>query len=334
MDTVETRLFLLRIAHSVQDVAHALDLDAGKFFYVVQNTDDGRYYKTFRIPKKREGFREISQPVRGLALAQDRLAPVLHHVYSPKEYVKGFVSKQSFLSNARYHQGQRWVLNIDLKDFFGTISFPRVFGLFRSNLFGFNYRVSTILARICTFQGVLPQGASTSPVLANIIANSLDRKLVEIARSERVKYTRYSDDITFSSSRKLRPKALVKSVAETMDDWQVELGDQLRDAVSRSGFSINEEKTRLMLPNNRQEVTGLVVNQHANVRRKDISRLRMKLFSVKKVGGFEQAASAWGCSSGEQLRAHLLGWLLLSGKLEGLLIQFWRSCVCKHTKSA
>jgi RNA-directed DNA polymerase len=104
--------------------------------------------------------------------------------YKVRPYVKGYVKGSSFVDNARYHEGQRWVLNIDIKDFFPSIGFARVRGLFLSPLFGFNERVATILARCCTFEDALPQGARTSPILANFIAHNLDKKLISIANSE------------------------------------------------------------------------------------------------------------------------------------------------------
>ncbi len=283
MNELDQQIFQLKIAHSVKDVAHALRLDPEKFFYVIQHCDDEKYYKTFSIPKKSGDDRQIAMPLRGLALSQDRLTPLLKQVYNLGPHVKAFVKGSSFVSNAAYHHNQRWILNIDLKDFFPSITFARVRGLFISKLFGFNPRVSTILARICTFEGSLPQGASTSPILANIIANSLDRKFLEIARSEKIKYTRYSDDITFSSSKKAVPKSIVKDFFDNEDGREITLGDQLKDAVRTSGFVINDQKTRLMMPNNRQVVTGLTVNERVNVRRTDISRLRLIIFSVKKL---------------------------------------------------
>lgn len=308
MNELDQRIFQLKIAHSVKDVAYALNLDPEKFFYVIQHCDDGRYYKTFSIPKKSGDERKIAMPLRGLALSQDRLAPLLKQVYNPGPHVKAFVKGSSFVSNAAYHHNQRWILNIDLKDFFPSITFPRVRGLFISKLFGFNPRVSTILARICTFEGSLPQGASTSPILANVIANSLDRKFLEIARSEKIKYSRYSDDITFSSSKKVIPKSIVKEFFDNEDRREITLGDQLKDAVRTSGFVINDQKTRLMMPNNRQVVTGLTVNERVNVRRSDISRLRMIIFSVKKVG-FQEASKTWSTGEEEHLKKHIVGWL-------------------------
>jgi RNA-directed DNA polymerase len=312
----KTILLQLQSAHSVQDVARALQLDPDKFFYVVKNCDTGIYYNQFRVPKKGIGHRDIAQPLRGLALAQDRFCLVLKYVYNPGQYVKAFVKGTSFVENAQYHQGQQWILNIDLQDFFPTVSFPRVRGVFMSRLFGFNPRVATILARVCTFQGVLPQGASTSPVLANIVAKPLDKLLLNLAKADQIKYSRYSDDITFSSSKRNIPASMVKTFRPQDHETQVTLGDSLKDAVRSSGFVINDRKTRLMLPNNRQEVTGLVVNMHANVRRRDISKLRMKIHTAKKTN-LDQAGNFWLNCNGQKFKEHVVGWLSYIRQVKG-----------------
>lgn len=311
-------LLALRLAHSVQDVAFALRLDPGKFFYVVKNCDSGRYYKQFQIPKKKGGMREIAKPLRGLALAQDRLAEILLQRYQPKQFVKGYVKGQSFLTNAQYHERQKWVLNIDIKDFFPSINFARVRGLFMSGYFGFNERVATILARITTFNDELPQGATTSPVIANIIAHNLDKRLVEIASKERLRYTRYADDITFSSSQKVIPPSVVKNWDPANGTRVVTLGNGILDAFRSARFDINPDKTRILFASERQEVTGLVVNRKANVWRRDISLLRMKLHSAR-VHGPSKAAKLWlkSTESAEHFWQHIEGWLSYIGQVRG-----------------
>lgn len=288
----EDSLIRLQIAHSIQDVATALGLDPEKFFYVVQHADDGSYYRLFKIPKKRGGERLISAPKSGLGLAQSRLAEILKSKYKPKSFVRGYVSGESFLSNARYHEKQRWILNIDIKDFYPSITFPRVRGLFLSRYFGFNERVATILARITTTPDGLPQGARTSPIIANLIASNLDTKLVDLAAANRLKYSRYADDITFSSSQRSIPPSLIKSWEPNFGNREVQLGRVLLDAFRASGFTVNDAKTRLMMSYERQEVTGLIVNRSANIWRKDVSRLRMILHSARKHGA-ESAAKLW-----------------------------------------
>lgn len=311
-------LLSLRIAHSVQDVASCLGLDAEKFFYVVQHADDGSYYRTFEIPKKKGGVRRISAPKRGLGLAQKKLAVLLEKKFKPKLFVKGYVKGESFLTNAKYHEKQRWILNIDIKDFFPSITFPRVRGLFLSDFFGFNERVATILARITTTQDGLPQGARTSPILANIIAANLDRKLLEIATKNRLRYTRYADDITFSSSQRVVPSSLVTSWEPLFGDRKINLSKDISEAFRASGFAINESKTRLLFSYERQEVTGLIVNKKANVWRKDVSNLRMRIYSAKK-HGLDAAAKIWigPESTADSFNEYICGWLAYIRQVRG-----------------
>ncbi|SEB68506.1 TIR domain-containing protein [Nitratireductor aquibiodomus] len=279
-------------------------------FHVLKNTETGKYYKTFEIPKKRGDTRSIDKPLGGLAMAQERFAAVLLEVYNPKPFVHGYVRGRSFLSNAQYHQKQRWILNIDIEDFFGSIGFARVRGLFMSTLFGYNDRVATILARICTYQNRLPQGAKTSPTLANLIAHNLDKELISLAAKENLRFSRYADDITFSSSSKKIRTSLIKEWEPEYGEREVELGKRLEEAFRASSFNINRDKTRIQLFGERQVVTGLIVNQSPNVWRKDVKRLRMKLYSAKKYG-LDQAAELWigPRAKPEAFWAHVEGWL-------------------------
>ncbi|MCD1263552.1 hypothetical protein B5M44_14705 [Shinella sumterensis] len=312
-------IFRLKIAHSVQDVASALGLDSAKLFYVIRHCDDGRYYKKFKIPKKSGGFRDISRPIRGLAMAQDRLATILTAHYKPKSFVKGYVKGESFLSNAQYHERQKWVMNIDIEDFFPSIGFARVRGLFLSSYFGFNSNVSTILARITTFNNQLPQGASTSPILANILANNLDKGILSTAIRGRLRYSRYADDITISSSQRHVPSLIVKNWEPDKGKREIRVGNDIVDAFKKAHFKINEKKTRIQFTYERQEVTGLVVNKKANVWRKDVSKIRMKLHSAKKYGA-ENAAKLWlgKDKSGKDFWIHIEGWLAYIRQVRGV----------------
>jgi RNA-directed DNA polymerase len=318
MSVFDDPITKLRLAHSVQDVAFALNLDPAKFFYVIQNSENGSYYKKFEIPKKSGGVRQISRPLRGLALAQDRLSAVLTAHYKPKSFVKGYIKGESFFTNAKYHERQKWVLNLDIKDFFPSIHFGRVRGLFISQMFGFNQQVSTVLARIVTFENGLPQGASTSPIIANIIANNLDKQLIAIAAKERLRYTRYADDITFSSSQKTVPSALIKLWEPDKGNRQITLSSAVHDAFRQSNFAINEDKVRIQFPYERQEVTGLIVNKKANVWRRDVSKLRMKIHAARKHGAESAAKIFIGESAdGEKFWQHITGWLAYVRQIRG-----------------
>ncbi|WP_413711675.1 TIR domain-containing anti-phage reverse transcriptase [Rhizobium sp. Rhizsp82] len=308
----------LRMAHSFQDISSALGLDPSRFFYVVKNADNGLYYKEFQIPKKSGGVRDIAKPVRGLALAQDRLATVLQTRFDPKPFVKGYVKGESFLTNAQYHERRKWVLNIDVKEFFPSIGFARVRGLFMSEFFGFNERVATILARITTFRDGLPQGASTSPLIANIIAHNLDKRLMAIAVKNRLRYTRFADDITFSSSQKTIPPSVIRGWEPMYGSRTVHLAAEIQDAFKSARFEINDAKTRILLSSERQEVTGLIVNRKANVWRRDIAKLRMKLHSAR-VHGAGKAAKLWlkDTENPAHFWQHIEGWLSYISQVRG-----------------
>ena len=311
-------IFRLMAAHSIQDVAQVLGMDSDRFFFVVQHADDGMYYRTFRIPKKKGGERLISAPKKGLGIAQTRLAAILERHYKAKPFVHGYVKGHSFLTNARLHERQRWVLNVDIRDFYPSITFPRVRGLFMSKAFGFNERVATILARITTTSYGLPQGARTSPIIANMIAYNLDKNLVGLAAKLRLTYSRYADDITFSSSRREVPSQLVQAWEPQFGRREIELGRDLLDAFRISGFSLNDDNSRLSFQYERQEVTGLVVNRSANVWRKDISRMRMILHSAKRYGA-DQAARVWVHQDADARRfwQFVSGWLSYFAQVRG-----------------
>ncbi len=251
-------------------------------------------------------------------MAQENFAEVVNELYQPKNHVKGYVSGESFLTNAKYHERSKWLLNIDIEDFFGSITFPRVRGLFLSEYFGFNQVVATCLARICTFQNSLPQGAKTSPVLSNIIAYHIDRRLIMLAKSNKVRFTRYADDITFSSTIFPVSTAFVKSWEPVSGARSVELSRQLLDVFRQANFEIKASKTRLQLKDERQVVTGLVVNKRANIRRSQISNLRMKIHSINKFG-VEDSAKLWlgPDAKAQDMEDFVGGWLSYIRQVRG-----------------
>lgn len=151
-------------------------------YYLYINSD---CYTEFNIPKKTGGVRTISAPERGLKRILKKLNYVLNHVYDtrPKKSAHGFVHQKSIITNAKKHTNKKFVLNIDLKDFFPSIHFGRVKGLFKSAPFNFNEEISHILANFVTYEGVLPQGAPTSPILTNFIFRRLDSGMELLAKN-------------------------------------------------------------------------------------------------------------------------------------------------------
>ena len=175
--------------------------------------------------------------------------------------------------NAKPHVGKNQVLNIDVKDFFPAIKAKQVRALFQSELFGFDEHLATILALLTTYRGVLPIGAPTSPAIANFICYQLDNELQKFSMENDMAYTRYADDLTFSSATKLDNDCILDIVS----------------LINKHQFSINEKKFRIQSANRKQNVTGLVVNKKVNVDRKFIRKIRAILYDIR-LNGLKKAA--------------------------------------------
>lgn len=239
-------------------------------------------YNEFYISKKNGKQRHICSPSKNLRKIQTILNNVLYEIYPVKPSAHGFVKNKSIVTNAKVHQNKTFILNIDLSDFFETISFGRVRNLFKSNPFNFNNTVSTILAQICCFNLSLPQGAPTSPIISNMIAWKLDSQLQKLAKENNCTYTRYADDITFSFS--CRRNSLPKDIIDEKEN----LGTALESIIKKNGFYVNYDKFRFCDKSQRMEVTGLTVNEFVNVNRKYIKQVRSMLYAWEK-HGYEKA---------------------------------------------
>ena len=177
----------------------------------------------------------------------------------------GFRRDLSIITNARHHKRRRYVLNLDLQDFFLTFNFGRVRGFFiHNNRFKLNEKIATIIAQIACFENTLPQGSPGSPVIADLIAHFLDIRLVQLAKHNQLTYSRYADDLTFSTSQRMFPSAIAAPTRSGSPAWV--LGDDLTKAIHSAGFVINPAKTRMQFRMSRQLVTGLTVNSKVNVR--------------------------------------------------------------------
>ncbi len=278
-DELVKQFFSLRTR---QDVAQLLDIDDSRLVYHLYIVPPSKRYTAFDIPKKPGGVRKISAPATALKIIQRKLNQVLQHVYEPKAPVHGFICGRSIVTNAKMHRKQKrkYVFNVDLKDFFPSINFGRVRGMFMAIPYELPPPVATVLAQICCFNNELPQGAPTSPIVSNMICAKMDSQLRRLAQRHRCVYTRYADDITFSTSVPRFPDAL----ADTTSAGQVEVGGELRRIIEENGFEINRDKVRLRTIYRRQEVTGLTVNEFPNVRRKYVRQIRAMLHAWEKFG--------------------------------------------------
>ena len=239
-------------------------------------------YKQFKIKKKSGGFRQISAPRnRSFILMLRYVNEIFKALYTPSDYAMGFTEGRSVVDNASRHKGMNYVFNTDIKDFFPSIVQPRVWKRLQLAPLNFPQPVANILAGLCSMRGeknsdgtysyILPQGAPTSPIITNMICDNLDRRLAGLARKMGLNYSRYADDITFSS---------MQNVYQKDGDFVKEL----RRIIEGQGFKINEEKTRLQKRGARQEVTGIIVSDKVNVSQKYVRDIRNILYIWDRYG--------------------------------------------------
>lgn len=262
-------LTALKNAKSLHDVAHILGYKPKSLSYVIYKMP-GKY-ETFTVPKKTGGVRTISAPCPELKLLQRRLSDGLQNCWdeinTEKKITKpishGFRKGASILTNAAVHRGRRFVFNVDIKDFFDSINFGRVYGFFVKNKdFALTESVAKTLAAIACHSGKLPQGSPCSPVISNLIGQILDIRLAQLAHKYGCSYSRYADDLTFSTNERVFPSAIASSSAD--HSWAA--GEAFFKIIQKCGFQLNSKKTRMQYCNSRQEVTGLVVNRRINSR--------------------------------------------------------------------
>ena len=265
-------------------LAFLLNIPLKKLTYILYVKHPDSYYSTFEIPKANGETRTIHAPSSDLKTIQSTLASILSsHVqeYNKTHSIKADIShafekNKSIMTNASVHRHKRFILNVDLKDYFDHFHFGRVRGFFhKSNYFKFPIKIATVLAQLTCYNGKLPQGAPTSPVITNMISNILDMRLLPIVKKYGLDYTRYADDMTFSTNRKDFKRKHLAFLKE------------LRTEINNFGFEINDKKTRIIYNDSHQEVTGLVVNQKVNVCRTFYKNTRAMANSLYTTGEFQ-----------------------------------------------
>jgi retron-type reverse transcriptase len=274
---------------SPADVARALGLAIPELRWLAFHAEapEKTHYVYFEIPKRSGGTRLLASPHAKLRKAQSWIAEHVVAKAPVTPQAHGFVPGRSTVTNAAPHVGRGVVVNLDLEDFFPSVTFPRVRGLFES--FGYSPAVATILALLTTesprtpmdLDGkrywvaakdrALPQGACTSPAIANLVSRKLDRRLAGMSAKLGWAYTRYADDMTFSAS------------GEHKKDVGLLLA-RVRHIAGEEGFRLNAKKGRVQRSGGRQEVTGIVVNQKPGIAREEVRRLRAILHGAKKTG--------------------------------------------------
>jgi len=280
----------LKAATSLSDLAKLIGYKPSALTFLIHQIPAGSKYSSFTIPKKSGGARLISAPAPKLKTLQQHLTSFLTQCRKEIDDTNkrqplshAFRKGQSIITNANPHIKHRYVLNLDLQDFFPSINFGRVRGFFiSSDDFKLHKDVATVIAQIACHANALPQGAPTSPIVSDLIAHILDVRLVGLAKKYNCTYTRYADDLTFSTGMKSFPTPLAVQISPS--DWQ--LGKPLSDTITSAGFKINPGKTRMQLRGSRQTVTGLTVNQKVNIPADYYRRVRSMCYELFKTGNY------------------------------------------------
>ena len=272
------------------DIANLLKIKPRSLSYILYFVHDNRdeLYRQVILKKKNGGDRHIDIPSPQLKKIQSRLNEYLQDVYWEKKSVHGFLRDRSIITNASPHKRKKNILNIDLKDFFPSIHFGRVFGLFKKAPYNLPPEAAKVLAQIACNERHLVQGSPCSPIISNMICSKLDRDLEKFASKYKIFYTRYADDITFSTNMNSFPK----DVCTVAGVNSVSLSDELNSIITQNGFEINNDKLRHYDRASRQEVTGLVVNQFVNVPRTFIRNTRSMLHKWE-TNGIENASKEY-----------------------------------------
>lgn len=281
-----------------------------------------RMYKNFDVAKKGGKPRPINAPDRRLKFLQRQIAELLDTLYPVRKPVHGYVSGKSVKSNATSHLKQRFILNLDIKDFFGSITERRVSGILRA--IGIQSDVAETVARICCYKGHLPQGGPASPVLSNMVCFRLDRELLKFAKDARCIYTRYADDISLSSLRPLAP--LFDGALPPTGQLAPELlSAALQRAFTNNGFALNPDKIHYADKHSRRVVTGLKVNEGLNVDRRFVRNLRAALYAVEKDLAAAQTRYASDFGGKADISAHLKGKIAWLGNVKGVADPVYRA---------
>ena len=295
----------------IKALASAMHLDIPRLRYLTfhRKVSKVNHYMRFYVDKKTGGKRLISAPHFHLKKVQHWILENILYKRQTSDSAMGFVPGKSILDNARPHTGARVLINIDLKDFFPTINYKRIKGMFAN--MGYSEQIATVLALLCSEPEVdevmmdgelfyvhkglrfLPQGAPTSPAISNIICWKMDKRMEGIARKLDFTYTRYADDMSFSASGEEAEKNMGKLLFV------------VKKIIAEEGFEIHPDKLRIMRKGSRKEVTGIVVNEGMSVNRKKLRQFRALLYQIEKEG---PKGKTWGNNKGANLYNSIKGY--------------------------
>lgn len=253
-----------------------------------------KFYTRYEIPKKNGKKRSIDVPVKGLKEFQKALNVILQSVHNPSENAYGFIRGKSIADNAKNHVGANYVFNIDLKDFFPSVEGKRLYGRLLVKPFSLGTsdsrkKIANMIKTLCCHElningdtkYCIPQGAPTSPTVSNIVSDKLDFLLTAVAKRFGLNYSRYADDITFSSDHTVYT---INGISENLYTEGSTFRKEITRIIQEQGFEINVKKIRLQQKGYRQEVTGVIVNKKINVPKFYVKDLRLFLYFWERYG--------------------------------------------------
>lgn len=271
----------LPVIQSIEDFSVVTHISKYTIYQLSHHSD--KYYKTYEIPKKSGGKRIICQPSKKLKGLQSWILVNILSKIQVSPSCMGFRKGSSTLDNAVPHIGANTILNIDLKDFFPTVTKKQVYNVFKT--IGYNKLIATVFTNICTFKNMLPQGSPSSPMLANLTAWTLDLRIQGYVGKRGISYTRYADDLSFSG---LNPSKVAKIIP------------MIKTIINEENFVVNHKKTRIASSARAKIVTGLVVNEDSvGIGKQKFKDLRAKIHHLTLPA--EQ--------TNEKLLYHVVGWL-------------------------
>lgn len=254
----------------IYDQEHFAYLAGYTYPYILMMSNNiSNYYKSFEIPKHNGAKRHIEEPYPSLKAIQGW---ILKYILTPtsnkfvSKVAKGFMPGKNAKDGAKFHKNKKKVIALDIHDFFENVHYGAVYNVFKS--LGYSKSVSTLLANLCTLHNSLPQGAPTSPMLSNFVFYNIDNAIFNYCNKRGIMYTRYADDMVFSSNS-IDVKKLISYV-------------EMR--IETKGFSLNGQKTKIMSRGMRQSVTGIVVNDKLQVSRSYRNKIRQEMHYLHKYG--------------------------------------------------
>lgn len=303
-EIIKLNMLGLPVIQSIDDFSVVTHISKYTIYQLSHHSD--KYYKTFEIPKKSGGKRTICQPSKKLKGLQSWILVNILNKIQVSPSCKGFRKGSSTLDNALPHIGANTILNLDLKDFFPTVSSKQVYNVFKT--IGYNKLIATVFTNICTYNDMLPQGSPCSPMLANLTAWNLDLRIQGYVGKRGISYTRYADDLSFSG---LNPTKVVKIIP------------MIKTIINDENFEVNHKKTRIASSARAKIVTGLIVNEDSvGIGKQKYKDLRAKIHHLTLPT--EQ--------KNEKLLYHVGGWLSYLNSVDKLRLQKAKKYISELTK--